>query len=114
MSPGSFDDLVKTSINRTPVWREVIADLETPLSIYLKLANCTNSYLFESVQGGEKWARYSLIGLHSPTLLTVFGSRLEITRGSELIAECETSDPLAEIGGVFFTWILRNTLRAAI
>ena len=97
MSPRSFDDLVKTSINRTPVWREVIADLETPLSIYLKLANCTNSYLFESVQGGEKWARYSLIGLHSPTLLTVFGSRLEITRGSELIAECETSDPLAEI-----------------
>ncbi|MAJ87921.1 MAG: anthranilate synthase component I [Cellvibrionales bacterium TMED148] len=97
MSSRSFDDLVKTSMNRTPLSRQVIADLETPLSIYLKLANCTNSYLFESVQGGEKWGRYSLIGLYSPTVLTVVGSRLEVTRGSALVAQCETSDPLSEI-----------------
>ena len=97
MSPKSFDDLIKTSINRTPVVREVVADLETPLSVYLKLANCANSYLFESVHGGEKWGRYSLIGLHSPTVLTVYGSKLEVTRGGEVIAECDTSDPLSEI-----------------
>ena len=87
MSPKSFDDLIKTSINRAPVVREVVADLETPLSVYLKLANCANSYLFESVHGGEKWGRYSLIGLHSPTVLTVYGSKLEGTRGGEVTAE---------------------------
>ena len=43
--------------------REVLADLDTPLSTYLKLANGPYSYLFESVQGGEKWGRYSIIGL---------------------------------------------------
>ncbi|HCD04944.1 MAG TPA: anthranilate synthase component I, partial [Methylophaga sp.] len=49
--------------NRIPLYREVLADLDTPLSTYLKLADAPYSYLFESVHGGEKWGRYSIIGL---------------------------------------------------
>jgi len=46
-----------------PVVRETLADLDTPVSTYLKLADKPYSYLFESVQGGEEWGRYSIIGL---------------------------------------------------
>ena len=64
MTAEQFAELARQEYNRIPVTREVLADLETPLSVYLKLAFGPNSYLFESVQGGEKWGRYSLIGLH--------------------------------------------------
>jgi len=97
MNAEQFAQLAEQEYNRVPVTRELLADLETPLSIYLKLARGPNSYLFESVQGGEKWGRYSLIGLPSATVLKVFGSRLEIRRDGELIRCCETDDPLAEI-----------------
>ncbi len=97
MSPQPFADLLKENYRRAPVFREVVADLETPLSIYLKLARGAYSYLLESVQGGEKWGRYSLIGLPSSSVLTVRGSKLEVTRKGEIIACCETLDPLSEI-----------------
>ena len=69
MNAEQFAQLAEQEYNRVPVTRELLADLETPLSIYLKLARGANSYLFESVQGGEKWGRYSLIGLPSATVL---------------------------------------------
>ncbi|OOY42274.1 hypothetical protein BOV92_13900, partial [Solemya velum gill symbiont] len=63
MKPETFTALAGQGYNRIPVAREVLADLDTPLSVYLKLANKPYSYLFESVHGGEKWGRYSIIGL---------------------------------------------------
>jgi anthranilate synthase component 1 len=51
------------SVTKIPFFKEISGDLETPLSIYLKFMDERNSYLFESVEGGEKWARYSIIGL---------------------------------------------------
>ncbi|MFY8206558.1 MAG: anthranilate synthase component I, partial [Arenimonas sp.] len=58
-----FDRAVAAGYNRIPVVREVLSDLDTPLSVYLKLADGPNTYLFESVEGGETWGRYSIIGL---------------------------------------------------
>ena len=55
MTPELFAKLAAQNFNRIPITRQVLADLETPLSVYLKLALGPNSYLFESVQGGEKW-----------------------------------------------------------
>ncbi|HEB87053.1 MAG TPA: anthranilate synthase component I, partial [Gammaproteobacteria bacterium] len=63
MNEQEFNQLKQQGYNRIPVMREALADLDTPLSTYLKLANGPYSYLFESVQGGEKWGRYSIIGL---------------------------------------------------
>jgi anthranilate synthase component I len=60
----------------------VLADLETPLSVYLKLAKGPYSYLFESVQGGEKWGRYSIIGLPARTLIKVRGHQIQVERRS--------------------------------
>ena len=97
MTPEKFATLASQSFNRIPVTREVLADLETPLSVYLKLAYGPNSYLFESVQGGEKWGRYSLIGLQTSTVLKVFGNRLEIVREGKPMVNRTTSDPLGEV-----------------
>ena len=73
MTPTEFAELAEQNYNRIPVMREVLADLETPLSCYLKLARGPYSYLFESVQGGEKWGRYSLIGLPAIAVPAGFG-----------------------------------------
>ena len=58
-----FNALAKQGYNRIPLVQETFADLDTPLSLYLKLANQPYSYLLESVQGGERFGRYSIIGL---------------------------------------------------
>ncbi len=88
---------IKSDYNRIPLVREVLADLDTPLSTYLKLANQPYSYLFESVQGGEKWGRYSIIGLACATRLKVFGNRVILETDGRIINDQETADPLAFI-----------------
>src|SRR3972149_3696623 len=62
LSKKDFDNYAAQGFNRIPLMREVLADLDTPLSVYLKLACGPYSYLFESVQGGEEGGRYSIIG----------------------------------------------------
>tara|TARA_B100000929_G_scaffold103157_1_gene81633 strand:- start:4001 stop:5488 length:1488 start_codon:yes stop_codon:yes gene_type:complete len=84
--------------NRIPVVHDVIADLETPLSVYLKLANGPFSYLLESAaQGGEKWGRYSIVGLPSNTVLQVSGDQLTVKTDGEVVEQVETDDPLSFI-----------------
>jgi anthranilate synthase component 1 len=80
--------------NRIPLVREVFADLDTPLSAYLKLADEPYTYLFESVQGGEKWGRYSIIGMACSTRIKVFGRRVLLEVDDEIVSEEETDDPL--------------------
>ncbi len=80
-----------------PRVREVLADLDTPLSTYVKLARGPNSYLFESVQGGEKWGRYSIIGLPCRRHLEVRGRRVELFEDGSLVEAHEVDDPLAWI-----------------
>ena len=65
MTESEFNRLAAEGYNRIPVTLETFADLDTPLSIYLKLAGGPYSYLLESVQGGERFGRYSFIGLAS-------------------------------------------------
>ena len=98
MTPGQFANLAGQNYNRIPLIREVLADLETPLSAYLKLANAPYTYLLESVQGGEKWGRYSIIGLSCRTLLRVQGHRLTVEENGKTVVEKTSSDPLRDIG----------------
>mgnify|MGYP002139982474 CR=1 FL=1 len=76
---------------------EVLADLDTPLSTYLKLADAPYSYLLESVHGGEKWGRYSIIGLPARTVLRVRGHEVSVERGAEVVERAQVEDPLAWI-----------------
>jgi anthranilate synthase component I len=97
MTPSAFRALADQGHNRIPILREVLADLDTPLSVYLKLAEGPYSYLLESVQGGEKWGRYSIIGLPCRTLLRVSGHDIRVERDGEVIESVESADPLAWI-----------------
>ncbi len=94
MKPEQFEQLASEGYQRIPVTREVLADLDTPLSTYLKLASGPYSYLFESVQGGEKWGRYSIIGLPCRTVLRVYGQRIELRTDGELVEVTNCDDPL--------------------
>ncbi|MBF0256481.1 MAG: anthranilate synthase component I [Gammaproteobacteria bacterium] len=97
MTPEQFAALAAQGYNRIPVACEVLADLDTPLSTYLKLAKGPYSYLFESVQGGEKWGRYSIIGLPCRPRLLVRGQQVRVEDDSGLIEQHVVADPLAFI-----------------
>jgi anthranilate synthase component I len=97
MTPEQFQFLADQGYNLIPVTREVLADLDTPLSTYLKLANGPYSYLLESVHGGEKWGRYSIIGLPCSTVLWITGNEIRLLRKGEVIESLTSADPLAWI-----------------
>jgi anthranilate synthase component 1 len=97
MNTAQFTQLAAAGYNRIPLMREVLADLDTPLSTYLKLADAPYSYLFESVQGGEKWGRYSIIGLPARTVLSVTGYHVTVSRDHVVLEQETVEDPLAFI-----------------
>ena len=82
------------SQQRIPISVEILADMETPLSVFKKLGNKPFSYLFESVEGGEKWARYSLIGLPSSTVIKVYKNTIQIYEDGQIVEEVTSQDPL--------------------
>lgn len=92
-----FEKLKKTGSHRVPLVREVLADLDTPLSTYLKLANTPYSYLFESVQGGEKWGRYSIIGLPCRKVVKIHNREITIEENGVMVTQQQAADPLAWI-----------------
>ncbi len=94
MNKQQFSDLAKQGYTHIPVFREVAADLDTPLSAYLKLANSPNSFLFESVQGGERWGRYSIIGLQCDESLQVRGEQIEVFKNNQCVEKVQHTDPL--------------------
>jgi anthranilate synthase component I len=97
MTNEQFTHFTQQGYNRIPILREVLADLDTPLSAYLKLANGPYSYLLESVQGGEKWGRYSIIGLPAQTVVRVTGHHIQVHTKGEITEDLEVMDPLAWI-----------------
>ena len=94
MTPQEIENYAREGYNRVPVWREVLADLDTPLSAYLKLANRPYAYLFESVHGGEQWGRYSIIGLPSKTVIRVRGKAIELEVDGRVQEALSVEDPL--------------------
>ncbi|MFO1364294.1 MAG: anthranilate synthase component I [Burkholderiales bacterium] len=98
MTATDFDRLAAQGFNRVPLVLETFADLDTPLSIYLKLANRPYSYLLESVQGGERFGRYSFIGLPAQTRIVVRGHRVLVLHGETVTEDRASADPLAFVG----------------
>jgi anthranilate synthase component 1 len=80
-----------------PVVREVLSDLDTPLSVYLKFADGPHTYLFESVEGGERFGRYSIIGLPAKRVYAFAGNTLYVTEHGELVEARDVADPFAEV-----------------
>ncbi|MDO9104382.1 MAG: anthranilate synthase component I [Methylovulum sp.] len=97
MTPEQFHHYAQQGYNRIPVSREILADLDTPLSAYLKLADGAYSYLLESVHGGEQWGRYSIIGLPCKTVVKISGKQIRVEHNGELSESATETNPL--------TWI---------
>lgn len=94
LSEIELSAIKQQGFNRVPLVREVLADLDTPLSTYLKLANAPYSYLFESVQGGEKWGRYSIIGLPCNKVIKISGHEISEYESDSLVNQQTVDDPL--------------------
>lgn len=94
MSEQHFLKLAQQQCNRVPVSRRILADIETPVSAYIKLANAPYSYLLESVQGGEKWGRYSIIGLPCEKVIRIKANTVTIENQRQLLEQHECHDPL--------------------
>ncbi|NBV75245.1 MAG: anthranilate synthase component I [Methylococcaceae bacterium] len=94
MTPAQFDQYARQGYNRIPITREVLADLDTPLSAYLKLADGPYSYLFESVHGGEQWGRYSIIGLPSHKRIKIVGHQITVEVAGEASESFQHPQPL--------------------
>lgn len=97
MQKSEFQQYVDQGYNRIPLQMEMLADLDTPLSTYLKFANQSFSYLFESVQGGEKWGRYSIIGLPCSKRIEIRGFDVSLFEENHLIKSETVQDPLKYI-----------------
>ena len=89
-----FNALASQGYNRIPLVLETFADLDTPLSLYLKLANQPFSYLLESVQGGERFGRYSIIGLPAKTRIVAHGFTVQVLENNQAIETYENTNPL--------------------
>ncbi|HZP66787.1 MAG TPA: anthranilate synthase component I [Rudaea sp.] len=97
ISQDEFAAFAAQGYNRIPVVREVLSDLDTPLSVYLKLADGPYTYLLESVEGGENWGRHSIIGLPCRRVYRLRGHQLTIEELGETVEQREVADPLGEI-----------------
>ena len=95
MTHPDFDALRAAGYTHAPLARRVLADLDTPLSAYRKLAAGPFSFLFESVHGGEKWGRYSIIGLPARARIEVTGRRVRHIVDDTEVETAEIDDPLA-------------------
>ncbi len=86
--------------NLIPVFREILADRETPVSAFQKIDDGRNSFLLESMEGGEKWARYSFLGSKPSLIIRTFGSRAEMIRNNKVEKLPFNRDPLETIKSV--------------
>jgi anthranilate synthase component I len=95
----SIDEFCRLSKdgNLIPVYREVLADMETPVSAFRKIDNGKTSFLLESIEGGEKWARYSFLGSGSGKIFRCSGRYFEILDGDNILHSGDVEDPLQEL-----------------
>ena len=109
MTEPEFRQLAAQGYTRIPVIAEARADLYTPLGVYVKLANCPFSYLLESVVGGERFGRYSFVGLACAERIELRGGTLRRllrdARGTDVCLEqVEAADPF----GYVRAWLKRQ------
>ncbi|MEJ2526224.1 MAG: anthranilate synthase component I [Desulfuromonadales bacterium] len=83
--------------NLIPVYREILADMETPVSAFCKIDDRQSAFLLESIAGGEKWARYSFLGVGSGRAFRCRGDLFEILHNGEVTESGTTAQPLAEL-----------------
>ena len=94
---AQFQELAAQGYNLIPVYRQRLADTDTPLSIFARLKQHQQAYLFESVEGGENWARYSIIGLGESTVFSCNAGELTVQHADDSIEKQHCADPFQYI-----------------
>lgn len=97
LSKEDFNELSQQGYTHIPLEREILADFDTPLSTYYRLARQPYTYLLESVEAGENWGRFSIIGLPSSKRLEVYGDEIRIWNNQKMEKQWTSEDPLASI-----------------
>ena len=97
LTKDEFISFCQQGYTHLPFVREVLADFDTPLSTYYKLARQPYSYLFESVQGGEKWGRFSVIGLPNAVRLEAREDELTLWEHNTIVDQWTSEDPLEDV-----------------
>lgn len=90
--------------NLIPVYQEIVADCETPVSAFLKIQNGAYPFLFESVEGGEKWGRYSFLGADPSVIIQGKGKQVSVTRNGKTEETTVTGDPLVVLKDLLSTY----------
>lgn len=80
--------------NRILIYKEIISDIDTPLSLYMKIANYPWTFLLESIEGKKKWCRYSIIGLRCNQRIEVYGNKIKLFKDKIKIEKIKIIDPL--------------------
>src|SRR6266508_3070232 len=88
-----------TQGNLIPVTRRLLADFETPLSAYRKIRGAGESFLFESVEGGEHLGRYSFVGCNPRAVIRQTGDRVEVLENGKVVSRFVISKPAAGLSG---------------
>jgi len=83
--------------NLIPIYQEILADLETPVSALKKLNGSSHAFLLESVEGGEKWGRYSFLGVDPSIIFRVKGTRVDVVKNGELLYAEKHRDPFGQL-----------------
>lgn len=92
-----FKQLKSAGYNTIPVYRQRLADTETPLSVFARFKTHKHAYLFESVEGGENWARYSMIGLGESTVFSCNAGVLTVQQTDGTVTQQNCTDPFQYI-----------------
>ncbi len=80
--------------NLIPVFREQLADTETPVTVLARFAEKEHVFLLESVEGGENWGRYSAVGVNPRAVFTVHGGQAQLTKADGSVEEFTQDDPV--------------------
>ena len=91
-----FQSYVDSGFNIIPVVEDLLLENQTPLTIYSQISDKSNTFLLESVEGGDKWSQYSIIGFNCSDTIKVTGNVIELKNGDE-ISSFSSDDPLSEI-----------------
>jgi len=96
LSREEFQSYVDSGFNIIPVVEDLLLENQTPLTIYSQISDKSNTFLLESVEGGDKWSQYSIIGFNCSDTIKVTGNVIELKNGDE-ITSFSSDDPLSEI-----------------
>ena len=96
LSKEEFQSYVDSGFNIIPVVEDLLLENQTPLTIYSQISDKSNTFLLESVEGGDKWSQYSIIGFNCSDTIKVTGNVIELKNGDE-ISSFSSDDPLSEI-----------------